>query len=415
VSAPVKAGPPEFRADGGTRAGRLRAGWQKHRFWLMAGAAFVVVTGAGLILGTAGQRSAGELSITNPAPDGAQAAATVLAGQGVDVTATDSLAATTTALAANGPGSSTVLVFDPQQLLSPEQGARLAASAAEHGSKIVAIAPGPLMVGKLSGELASAGSVSTGSEGVPANCAQPDALAAGSIIVPGTAGASSGTEAKVYRGPASCFAPSGEAGGAGVLAATADGGVCVVGSAGVLSNDALARAGNAALTFRLLGSRDHLVWYTASAKDIPVAAQPPSLAELTPPWVFPATAWLLLVGVLGMLWRGRRDGPLVLEPLPVIVKASETVTGRARLYQDAKAVDTAARTLQRATLNRLAHALRLGGAAAPDAVVAAVSAHLGRDRRQLFALLVHNVPRNEKEMLTMATLLAALEEEVAQR
>lgn len=415
----MKALPTTFRADGGTRAQRLHDAWRRHRFWLIVGTVFVVVTGGGLILGTSGQRSAGELSITNPAPEGAQAAATVLAGRGVDVTATDSLTATTAALGANGQGSSTVLVFDPQQLLSPEQGAELAASAAEHGSKIVAITPGPLLVGKLSGELSSAGSLSTGGEGIAANCSQPDALAAGSIVAPGSAGgapgAAGGTVVKVYLGPESCFAPSGTAGAAGLLATTADGAVSAIGSAAVVSNHGLARAGNAALTFRLLGSRENLVWYTASAKDIPVSAQPPSLAELTPQWVFPASAWLLLVGVIGMLWRGRRDGPLVLEPMPVVVKASETVTGRARLYQDAKAVDTAARTLQHATLNRLAHTLRLGGAAPPEAVAEAVSVHLGRDRQALFALLIHDVPRTEKDMLTMATQLAALEEEVARR
>ncbi|WP_186760467.1 DUF4350 domain-containing protein [Arthrobacter alpinus] len=415
----MKTLPTTFRADGGTRAQRLRDAWRRHRFWLIVGTVFVVVTGGGLILGTSGQRSAGELSITNPAPDGAQAAATVLAGQGVDVTATDSMATTTAALGANGQGSSTVLVFDPQQLLSPEQGAELAASAAEHGSKIVAITPGPLLVGKFSGELASAGSLNTGREGIAANCAQPDALAAGSIVAPGSAGgapgAPGGTVVKVYLGPESCFAPSGTAGAAGLLATTADGAVSALGSAAVVSNDGLARAGNAALTFRLLGSRKNLVWYTASAKDIPVSAQPPSLAELTPQWVFPASAWLLLVGVIGMLWRGRRDGPLVVEPMPVVVKASETVAGRARLYQDAKAVDTAARTLQDATLNRLSHTLRLGGVAPPEAVAEAVSVHLGRDHQALFALLIHDVPRTEKDMLTMATQLAALEEEVARR
>ncbi len=405
----MKVGSESFRADGGTRAERLRASWGKHKFWLILGTVFVVVTGGGLILGTNGQRSAGELSITNPAPQGAQAAATVLAGQGVDVSATDSLAATTAALSANGHGSSTVLVFDPQQLLSPEQGAELARSASENGSKILAIAPGPLMVKSLSQEIASAGTFSAGDQAVSADCTQADAGAAGTIST------SAGTDVKMYQGPITCFPPSGTGSGAGMMASTANGEVTVLGSADVVNNDGLAQAGNAALTFRLLGSREHLLWYTATAKDIPVASQPPTLAELTPPWVFPASAWLLLVGVIGILWRGRRSGPLVVEPLPVIVKASETVTGRARLYQDAKAMDTAARTLQHATLNRLAHALRLGGAAPPEAVVEAVSVHLGRDRQPLLALLIRDVPRNEIQMLTMATQLAALEEEVAQR
>ena len=34
-----------------------------------------------------------------------------------------------------------------------------------------------------------------------------------------------------------------------------------------------------------------------------------------------------------MLWRGRRLGPLVVEPLPVVVKAVESTQGRGRLYR----------------------------------------------------------------------------------
>jgi predicted Fe-Mo cluster-binding NifX family protein len=404
-----------FTADGGTRSERWRAWWAKHKFWLLAALAFVVVTAAGLALSLGGGRSGGPLDIANPAPTGGQAAAAVLRNHGVDVAATDSLEATLSALKANGQGSSTVLLYDPTSLLKPAQASRLAEAAIAGDAKIVAIAPGPLTASALSKEISSAGVARAGQTSVQAYCTNPDAVAAGSIGATGLAGLSaSGSDAAyVYRGTESCFKAAGAP--SGLLAVDASGAVSVLGNAAVVSNNNLSNQGNAALAFRLLGSREHLIWYTASLKDVPVAAEPPSLAALTPQWIFPASAWLLLVGAVGMLWRGRRDGPLVAEPLPVIVKASETVTGRARLYQDAKAVDTAARTLRHATLTRLAQQLRLGTAARPEAVVEAVAAHTGKARQQLGELLLGADPMNEKQLLSMAAELAALEEEVAQR
>jgi len=421
VSAPAtqaQSGAGVFTADGGTPAERFRAGWRKHRFWLLAGTLFVAVTVVGLVVGTAGGQAAGPLAVTNPAPSGGQAAATVLRNHGVTVSATDSLAATLDALEANGQGSSTVLLYDPNSLLKPDQVARLAGSAADSGAKLVALAPGPLAAKRLSPDINSAGSVAAGGPAVAANCANPDAQAAaflGSPAVQGFSGGSGSSPIRIYTGTENCFAPSGKPGAPGILALNAAADVAVLGDPGVVSNQALASQGNAALVFRLLGSRDKLLWYTPTLKDVPVAAQPPSLAELTPQWILPASAWLLLVAVVGMFWRGRRTGPLVTEPLPVLVKASETVTGRARLYQDAKAVDTAARTLQHATLTRLARELRLGASAEPAAVVDAAAARTGRPRQELAGLLVLSSPRNEQEMVTMAAQLAAREEEIAQR
>ncbi|MCQ9163057.1 DUF4350 domain-containing protein [Arthrobacter sp. STN4] len=406
-----------FRAGGGTGPERAGAWWRKHGLWVVAGAALAAVTVAGLLAASLGGRSTQPLSITNPAPDGAQAAASVLRGQGVTVTATDSLESTLKALSANGTGATTVLVYDPMSLLQPGQAARLAGSAQKSGAALVALAPGPLAVQKLSPEISAAGTAPAAAAGSPvaAGCSNPDAVAAGALDVRGVdgIGAAGNPSPLLYRGAVTCFAPAG--GTAGFMAADSSGGVTVVGTPAVVSNERLASQGNAALAFRLLGSRPHLLWYTASLKDVPAASHPPTLAELTPRWIFPASAWLLLVAVIGMLWRGRRHGPLVAEPLPVVVKASETVAGRARMYQDAHAQDTAAAALQRATLTRLAQRLRLGSNADPSAVVEAAAAHTGRPEQQLEALLLTDIPFNDKQLLTMAAQLTALEEEVAPR
>ena len=83
---------------------------------------------------------------------------------------------------------------------------------------------------------------------------------------------------------------------------------------------------------------------------------------------------LCLVVLLVALWKGRRIGPLVAERLPVVVRASETVEGRGRLYRSRRAGDRAADALRTATLQRLLPRLGLGPNADPAAIVAAVVA-----------------------------------------
>ena len=400
-------------------AGRIRHGWKQYGFWVACAAVFVLVSVLGYVLANGGGRTSGTLSVTNPAPAGAQAAAAILTEQGVSVTASDSLSATQALLHGQEPGASTVLIYDPNNFLSPDRVGALADTVTRAGGRVVAVAPGPLATQAISPELFSTGSAA-GTATVRHGCSSPDAVAAGIIdggAPPPLNGASSvSTALLLFKGAQTCFIPAGSpANGGGFLASNSTGDITVLGNPGVVINQNLASRGNAALAMRLLGSTPNLIWYTATVKDVPVAQQPPSLAELTPAWIFPASLWLLLVAVLGMVWRGRRHGPLVSEPLPVHVKASETLAGRARLYQDARALDTAAAALRQASLTRLARTLRLGIAAEPDAVSQAVAAATGRPLHQVQALLQGGPPQTEKLLLSMAVDLTALEEEVARR
>ncbi|AIY01306.1 hypothetical protein ART_1707 [Arthrobacter sp. PAMC 25486] len=408
-----------FRPEAASTSTRLRQGWRKHGFWIVCGTVFVLLSVLGYLLSNSGGRSSGTLSITNPAPAGAQAAAAILADQGVSVTASDSLSATQALLQGEGPGASTVLFYDPNNFLSPARVGELTDSVSDAGGKLVAVAPGPLATQALSPELSSVGTAGDTATVAP-GCGSPAAVAAGTIDggtpLPGTDATTVTTPLLLFKGAQTCFIPAGSpAGGGGFLASNSAGDITALGNPGVVINQNLASRGNAALTMRLLGSTPKLIWYTATIKDIPVAQHPPTLAELTPQWIFPASLWLLLVAMLGMVWRGRRHGPLVSEPLPVHVKASETLAGRARLYQDARALDTAAASLRQASLTRLARTLRLGISAEPDAVVHAVASATGRPQQQLHALLLGEPPLTEKLLLSMAVELAALEEEVARR
>jgi hypothetical protein len=121
--------------------------------------------------------------------------------------------------------------------------------------------------------------------------------------------------------------------------------------------------------------------------------------------------WLAVVALLAVLWRGRRLGPLVFEPLPVVVKAVETAEGRARLYQDSRAVGQAADNLRAGTLTRLAKHFRLGPEARAEAVLDAVSRKVNQPAQELRMLLLDHRPRTESELVHWAQSIETLEQE----
>jgi hypothetical protein len=122
---------------------------------------------------------------------------------------------------------------------------------------------------------------------------------------------------------------------------------------------------------------------------------------------------LLLAGVAAGIWRGRRFGPIVVENLPVVVRASETMEGRARLYSRARARLRALDALRIGTVERLARAVGLPRTATIDEVVNASAALTGRDRSSVSALLLDAVPTNDSELVRLSDELLTLEAEVA--
>ncbi len=69
--------------------------------------------------------------------------------------------------------------------------------------------------------------------------------------------------------------------------------------------------------------------------------------EVVPGWVGPTLALLTVVLLGVMLWRGRRLGRLVSEPLPAVVRAAETTESRGRLYRKGRDTGRAGAILQR--------------------------------------------------------------------
>ena len=115
-------------------------------------------------------------------------------------------------------------------------------------------------------------------------------------------------------------------------------------------------------------------------------------------WVIAQLAVVVLVTIL---WRARRFGRLVPEPLPVVVRAAETQEGRARLYRQASARGRAAATLRTTTLRRLAARLAAPAGTTPDQLVTLVAQATGRDpnaEANLHALLLGPRPTRPLEL-----------------
>ncbi|MEH0829625.1 MULTISPECIES: DUF4350 domain-containing protein [unclassified Micromonospora] len=146
-------------------------------------------------------------------------------------------------------------------------------------------------------------------------------------------------------------------------------------------------------------------------------AQPPE--RQNPLWAaFPAWFWALLVqlalvALLVVLWRARRLGPPVAEPLPVRVRSAETVLGRARLYQRARARGPAADTLRAAALDRLSARLNLPATTPPTEVAALVAARAGGTPDEAHELLYGGEPSSDAELLALARSLDRVTRTVA--
>lgn len=190
--------------------------------------------------------------------------------------------------------------------------------------------------------------------------------------------------------------------------------ITVVGSAEFMTNGGLLKQGNAALAMNLAGERPRLIWYAPQKAETDGAASPlgATITDLIPDAVNWVIWQLCLVVVLLAVWQGRRLGPLVAEKLPVVVRASETVEGRARLYRSRRARGQSAEALRTATLQRLSPRLGLGGNASPTAVVAAVSQRCHVDEYTVHHLLFGPAPSSDPDLLQLAHALDDIERQV---
>lgn len=380
---------------GGTvRGADARTAWHRLRLPL---AVALVVLALVLLIGAVGTR--GETGRLDPrATDGTGggALASLLADRGVRVARNTSVAG---ALDATTPRT-VVLVVLPGRLPA-EALRRVGGLTDQQAARVVLVAPGSEL-GAVTDAVHPAGAVPA--ERRSPGCAEPAALSAGDVVT-------GGNGYRVDGGSTGCYLSGADA----TLASTRTRGgapLVVLGDGTPWTNAHLGEEGHAALGLNLLGadgSADEVRWLVPAPGSAVAETGQISLSDITPSWAVPAAVQLLLAAVLAALWRGRRLGPPVAEPLPVVVRAAETVEGQARLYRRAQAREQAAAGLRAGALARVVPRLGLGRAAAgepePAAVVDAVARRTGLPAATARELLYGPSPADDGGLVRLADAL----------
>ncbi|MEP6478876.1 MAG: DUF4350 domain-containing protein [Rhodoglobus sp.] len=336
------------------------------------------------------------LSSTNPAPQGAEALATVLANHGVTVTATDSLKQTKAAI--DDPEHTTLFLYDDGVYLTDDQ----LVDAVALADTVVLVDPTFSELHAAAPEVAQAGAV-TGA--LDADCSltavkKAEVVSAGGFgyrVVDDSADALKclGSGDRVYS----------------LIQLQRDAGrLIVLGTTDALTNEFIKNDGNAALAINLLGENENLVWYIPTIADVSDSTVTP--ADLTPAWVIPVLGLLMITALAAALWRGRRFGPLIVENLPVTVRASETMQGRARLYERGSARLRALDALRIGAIQRLAASVGLPRLATVDEVSVAVAAVTKRPVAEVRRVLVDEAPGNDTALVRLSDELLTLEHAV---
>lgn len=188
--------------------------------------------------------------------------------------------------------------------------------------------------------------------------------------------------------------------------------VTIIGTEVAFTNAALDEDGNAALAIGLLDQGPSVRWVLRPPLGAAPARESKSLAELLPSGVKWAILQLFFAVLVAMVWRGRRLGPVVVESLPVVVRAAEAVEGRGRLYAAAKARGRAGWNLRRGAQARLTTRLGLPGDASNDVLVDAAAMRTQRHRNDIGRLLYGPDPVDDAGLVRLAADLDTLDSEV---
>jgi hypothetical protein len=377
---------------------RLRA----NRGILVIGA--LVVLGALLLAIVQSSRTVGLLDPDATDPSGSHAVAVLLQDQGVTVVRVTTARGAADALA---KASDSTLVVAPTALVSDRMLQTLQSASPRY---TVLLQPDDVLLNAYAPWAALTGFRDSTDE-AQADCDWYVASRAGALPARGA------TYSTERSDVSSCW-------GGGVVDTARGGATGVAGAAGVvtlvgmaegLTNAHLGESGYAAMAIGTLGRAHTLVWWLPSASDPQQFADSGdvSIGDLVPSWVRWALVQLALAMLVVVWWRARRLGRVVVEPLPVVVRATESVEGRARLYRRGHARGRASDALVAATLTRLRARLALPRTAGPDVVVAAVSARTGRPVTEVAALLTPgSSPTDDAGLAGLADALDALENEV---
>lgn len=239
------------------------------------------------------------------------------------------------------------------------------------------------------------------------HCTVPALRPVGKVDVPGA----------VLLGPrppaVGCFKTSdgdAESGAWLVTQSVGAGNLVVLGGGSAFTNGNLGHADNGLLAVTLLAPR-----LSSRVQVYPLPAPGGgrrTLVDLVSPHVKLALVELAIAFAIYALWRARRLGRPVLEPLPVEIPGSELVVAVGRLFQRSRSRDRAAALVRDGARRRLAGRLGLGPDAPVDDVAAAVAARTSMSVDEVRDVLGGPGPADEAQLVEIARAVETLSREV---
>ncbi|WP_208026925.1 DUF4350 domain-containing protein [Rhabdothermincola sediminis] len=189
-----------------------------------------------------------------------------------------------------------------------------------------------------------------------------------------------------------------------------EGWLVFLGGADQFTNSLLAAADNAGLAVALLAPQEG----TRVAILDPSGGVPSdrSLFDALPRGFWLAVTQLAVAfGVYGW-FRGRRLGPVIVEPQPVQIEGSELVSAVGNLAQLSRRPDRTAAVLRRALHRELAERLGLGRDATPAVVAEVTAARTGIDRDRIAAVLAGPAVADDAQLVALAGEIDRIRKEV---
>lgn len=353
----------------------------RHRAWTWLGVIATVLLSVGAVAALGGSSSTAPLDPDSATPTGSLALANLLQDRGTAVTEVRTLAE-----AAATEETQTLLIVNTS-LISETAGQKLIGTAAMR----------TVVVGTEGGAatLVESRAIAEPAELV-ADCHLAEAQAAGTATFSDEL--ISGTSQRCFPG----------AGGAGLLFEDS---LFILADGSTMMNENLAEAGNAALSLNLLSATGQVIWFIPSPSDLALAeGRSAAPADLLPSWIAPALMQALLVfGVLA-IWKGRRLGPLIREPLPIVVPAHETDEGYAGLLQRNKQAGVAATALREASMTRLASRCDLPARSNPSQLAGLLADRLGQSAEAIADVLWERQVATDTGLTQLHAELKLLEE-----
>ncbi len=379
------------------RSSRTQAAllWRRWRSWLAVGA--IVVIGAAGIALLHRQPANQYLNPGSVAGDGTHALADILTDLGHQV-----ITVTTVPAALHSATAGSTLVITSPQYLSSSSLAALA----RVRSDVLLVRPTAASLARIAAPVTLFGSIE------PTVVTAPECgLRAAALAGPADMGGENLLMRSTGTAAQQCYTST--SGPTLVQLQIRGRTVTVLGTGAPLTNAELARQGDAALSVNLLPT-GRIVWLVPPVAAVAVATTtgPKTFFSLLPLSVYLVAIQLAFAVLLAVGWRARRLGPLATEPLPVVVRASETTEGHGRLYQSRHARGKAAGALRTAALGRVTRAAGLPHGASPEAVTAALAHRAGSQPTVIADLLYGPAPRSDQALVSLARDLDELEREV---